>query len=151
LINKDILNNILLTRVINAVIKIKDNLFLVLFSANLNNNLIKHLNNNNFNVKNHVKLSYNNLNKIVKSNVVISAAFTAYARIEMIRYKNLEGYIIYYTETDSIFTNKPLPSHLVGDNLGQMKEELKGKVIKNALFLGNKKIYLSIFRGQKNI
>lgn len=84
--------------------------------------------------------------KIVKSNVAISAAVTAYARIERMKYKTLDGYTIYYSDTDSAFLNKPLPKHLVGNGIGLMKDELNGKIIKRALFLGNKKIYLSILQ-----
>jgi hypothetical protein len=36
IVNNDILKNILITRVVDSIFKIKDNLFLVLFSANLN-------------------------------------------------------------------------------------------------------------------
>ena len=66
----------------------------------------------------------------VKSNVAISAAITAYARIHMNQFK-IEGET-FYTDTDSIFTNTPLDSNLVGNELGQMKDELNGNVINDA-------------------
>jgi hypothetical protein len=78
-----------------------------------------------------------NSNRIVMSNVAIAAAITAYARIHMIYYKLLPGTV--YTDTDSIFTTDILPEHLIGSELGQMKDELKGKVIQEGLFLGLKK------------
>ena len=49
------------------------------------------------------------------------------------------GINIYYFDTDSLFVNKPLPDYLIGDGLGQLKDELKGGYIKKAYFLGIKK------------
>jgi len=66
IVNNDVLKNILITRVVDSIFKIKDNLFLVLFSANLNWNLIKHLNNENINVKDEFNTFYNNINKNCK-------------------------------------------------------------------------------------
>jgi len=53
--------------------------------------------------------------------IPISAAITAYARMIMTEYK--QNYNIYYTDTDSIFMDKPLNPDLVGNELGQMKLE----------------------------
>lgn len=69
-------------------------------------------------------------------------AVTAYARIEMIQYKLLLsklGIKLYYTDTDSIITDRVLPQEFIGDDLGLMKDELKGGIIKKAYFLGIKK------------
>jgi len=90
------------------------------------------------------------------SNVALAAAVSAYARIHMIYYKLLPGTV--YTDTDSIFTTDILPDLLIGDELGEMKDELKGKIIQEGLFLGikkygywylddNKKIDKSVFAG----
>ena len=49
------------------------------------------------------------------------------------------GFKIYYTDTDSIITNKELPAEMVGTELGQMKDELDGGWIKKAYFFGVKK------------
>jgi len=52
------------------------------------------------------------------------------------------GIKLYYTDTDSIFVDKELPDYklnLVGKELGQLKDELSGGVIKKAYFLGIKK------------
>ena len=78
----------------------------------------------------------------VKSNVAIAAAVTSYARIEMMKLKTLLtslGIKIYYTDTDSLFTDKEIPSFLIGKDLGLLKDELNGGVIKKAYFLGIKK------------
>ena len=78
----------------------------------------------------------------VKSHVGIAAAVTAYARIEMMELKMLLvklGIKLYYTDTDSIFVDKEIPNHLIGNDLGQLKDELNGCIIKKAYFLGIKK------------
>ena len=41
-------------------------------------------------------------------------------------------------DTDSIYTTETLPDKLVGDDLGLMKDELKGLTIREAYFLGIK-------------
>ena len=94
-----------------------------------------------------------NMNKDVKSNVAISAAVTAYARIEMIKFKTDPSYNIFYTDTDSIFINKPLPDYLIGDGLDLMKNELKKygcQFIERAIFVGNKK-YAYQFKNMNGI
>jgi hypothetical protein len=48
------------------------------------------------------------------------------------------GIKIYYSDTDSIFTDKPLPDYLIGNDLGLLKDELNGLVIKQGYFLGIK-------------
>lgn len=49
------------------------------------------------------------------------------------------GIKLYYTDTDSFFVDKDLPQYLIGKELGQLKDELNGGVIKKAYFLGIKK------------
>jgi hypothetical protein len=71
-----------------------------------------------------------------------SFIFLSYARIEMMELKMLLmklGINLYYTDTDSFFVDRELPDYLIGDELGQLKDELKGKLIKKAYFLGIKK------------
>ena len=71
----------------------------------------------------------------VKSNVAIAAAVTSYARIEMMKLKMLLiklGIKLFYTDTDSIFVDKELPNYLIGKEIGQLKDELDGGVIKKA-------------------
>jgi hypothetical protein len=74
----------------------------------------------------------------VKSNFAIAAAVTSYARIEMMKYKIIPNLNVFYTDTDSIFVDKELPKQLIGNELGQMKDELKGGFIDKAYFLGIK-------------
>ena len=80
----------------------------------------------------------------VKANVAIAAAVTSYARIHMMDLKL--NYDVCYSDTDSIFTTHPLPDHLIGSELGQLKDELGGTVIDKAYFLGLKQ-YTYTYRG----
>jgi hypothetical protein len=84
----------------------------------------------------------------INSNVAIASAITARAQMIMMDYKNNPDYDIYYTDTDSIFTNKPIPDYLIGDDIGQMKNETFDKFgvdfIDEACFIGIKKYGLSV-------
>ena len=73
----------------------------------------------------------------VKANVAIASAITAYARVEMMKYKLNDT--VCYTDTDSIFTTEKLTSFHIGPELGQMKDELGGLLINEAYFLDIKK------------
>uniref|UniRef100_A0A896YU53 DNA polymerase n=1 Tax=Coniophora olivacea TaxID=85977 RepID=A0A896YU53_9AGAM len=54
--------------------------------------------------------------------------------------KNNPNYNLFYTDTDSIFIDKPLSKDLITDDLGFMKLEY---VLKDAIFLGPK-VYAGI-------
>lgn len=83
-------------------------------------------------------ISYWNKDKISSDkniSVPISLAVTAYGRIHMAQLKmNLisAGYTIYYSDTDSLFLDKPLENKYLGEELGQMKTE---NIFKEAVFL----------------
>ena len=146
------LHNYLSTRIVKELLKINDNYSTLLLSANINHKVLRELN---MVCESAIKSS----NRIVMSNVAIAAAVTAYARNHMIYYKLLP--VTVYTDTDSIFTTNELSEFLIGSGLGQMKDELNGKVIKEGLFLGikkygywylddnNNKIEASVFAGVK--
>jgi hypothetical protein len=74
-------------------------------------------------------------NKRANVSISIASAITAYARIFMAKHKNNPNYKIFYTDTDSIFTDKPIESNLIGSKLGQFKLEY---VFKEAIFLAPK-------------
>jgi hypothetical protein len=57
-------------------------------------------------------------------NIAVAAAITAYARIEVDRYKRLPGIECYYSDTDCVHLSGPLPAEYIGDGIGQMKNEL---------------------------
>lgn len=125
--------NILNKYPVKSIVKVNKDLNIFLIYNNVDFNLIKETN---------AKLDINLLvqpRQLVKSNVAIASAITAYARIEMMKYKTIPGLKIYYTDTDSIFTNMELPSNMVGTEIGQMKDELNGGWIKEAYFFGVKK------------
>ena len=129
-VKNDNLKPTLLTRVVKAIININENYSTVLSYSNINYKILSKLNNE---LNNNIE----NFHSPIKSNVAIAAAVTAYARIQMIPYK-LDPNTL-YTDTDSIFTLTPIDPILIGDGLGQMKDEMNGKVIKEGLFLGPKK------------
>ncbi len=76
----------------------------------------------------------------VKSSVSTAAAITAYARIAMSKYKNIEGNKYFGGDTDSVIMEKELDDNLIGKGLGMMKEE---GLIKIGLF-ADKKLYLTV-------
>ena len=124
------LEPLLLSRIVKSINKINDNYSTVLSYSNINHKLLSQLNNE----IHHVSLK--DLTSPIKSNVAIAAAVTSYARIHMIPFKIDPNTL--YTDTDSIFTLKPIDPRLLGDGLGLMKDEMNGLVIKEALFLGPK-------------
>jgi DNA polymerase elongation subunit (family B) len=74
----------------------------------------------------------------INSNIAIASAITAYSRMIMadIKLYCLNNNIkILYSDTDSIFTDKPLPDNLIGQGIGQWKLEA---LCKEAVFLAPK-------------
>ena len=104
----------------------------------------------------------NNSKAHTNVSVVISSAITAYARIFMSRFKNNKKFKLFYTDTDSLYVNKPLDiyyKNLIGKDLGQFKLEV---VFDEAVFLApkvyggivsdtNNKIEITKVKGYKNI
>jgi hypothetical protein len=129
-------------RIIKAIIQINDRISTILMHSNINNNLINELNST-FNLKLNGKF------KLVKANVAIAAAVTAYARIHMIPFKLLPGTA--YTDTDSIITTDILADNLVGKDIGLMKDELDNKLILEAYILGIKQYCYKYLSDDSNI
>jgi len=73
--------------------------------------------------------------RATNNSIPISMAVTAWARIHMTQFKNNADYELFYTDTDSIDINKPLPTSHVGKKLGQMKLE---HIFDKAIFLAPK-------------
>ena len=59
-----------------------------------------------------------------KGNIAIVITMTAYARCEIDKYKRLPGLTCYYSDTDCVHLDGPLPQHMIGDEIGMMKNEL---------------------------
>jgi DNA polymerase family B len=116
-------------------IDVNKNISTILMSSNLDFSLVNE-------IKEETQLELKSNFRLVKSHVGIAAAVTAYARIEMIELKMLLvkfGMKLFYTDTDSIFVDNVLPDYLIGKELGLLKDELNGGIIKKAYFLGIKK------------
>ena len=71
----------------------------------------------------------------VLSNVAIAAAITAYSRMIMNPFKIDPMNPCFYSDTDSLFLQYPLPSQFLGKELGLFKDELKGESISDAIFI----------------
>jgi len=123
------LNNIILSKVVKSLTPISDNYTTVLTYSNINYEMLSKLNNQ--------FKSIGSDQHYIMSNVAIASAVTSYARIHMIPFK-LDPNTL-YTDTDSIFTLETIDPNLIGDELGQMKDEMKGIIIKEAVFVGPKK------------
>ena len=52
-------------------------------------------------------------NSITSSNIAIALFVTSYSRVFMSQFKNQEGLQLYYSDTDSIFGDKPISPNLV--------------------------------------
>jgi len=96
------------------------------------------------------KLTDLGLNKIktVPSAVHIASAISAYARVLINEYKNIPGNPCIMSYTDSVVLPYPLPDHLVGRELGQMKLEHE---IKEGIFIRKKFYYLLTPEGKEII
>jgi hypothetical protein len=129
-IYKKDLENYIFRRAIKSIIPINDKIITLLMHSNIRYDLIKELNSE-------LDIELRNQYNLVKANVAIASAVTSYARIHMIPFK-IDGNCI-YSDTDSIFTTKKLELKFIGSDLGLMKDELKGLIIKEGYFLGIKK------------
>jgi len=88
--------------------------------------------------RNYSPLYYNEKDEIYhgsETNIAIASAITAYARIHMSYFKNNPDFKLYYSDTDNAVTDKPLPPHMIGTALGQVKLE---HIISKAVFLAPK-------------
>jgi hypothetical protein len=76
----------------------------------------------------------------------IAAAITAYGRIHMTQFKNNPNFILYYSDTDSAYLDRPLPDSMISSTeLGKLKLE---NVIDKAIFLAPKMYYLDTIEGK---
>jgi len=72
----------------------------------------------------------------VSSSVAIAAAITAYAQINMMKFKNIPGNKCLYSDTDSVLLEQPLTEeHVDSKKLGFMK--LEHVVTEGILYLKN--------------
>jgi hypothetical protein len=90
-------------------------------------------------VFNNLKLKTDNQETFDDVSIAIVSAVTSYARMHISKVKldilKRGGGIIYYTDTDSIVTNTPLPSNITGEELGLFKLE---HLINKGYFISSK-------------
>lgn len=111
------------------LIHLKDNLVLIVYSSRINPRILNLLKNND--EGNEVYDIFKRL-RGTPSSVAISAAVSAYARMDLNRYRLIPDNPLVYTAVDSAHFEKPLPSELVGKELGCMKLEA---TIKKGIYL----------------
>lgn len=98
-----------------------------------------------FKIKDQHTQLYSNL-ETHNVSIGIAAAITSYARIHMSQFKINTEYNLYYSDTDSIYIDKPLPDSMISNTiLGKMKLEY---ILKNAIFLAPKVYYLETEDGK---
>ena len=68
--------------------------------------------------------AYNPDDRGIPANVAIALAITAYSRIDMSEFKNRDDINIFYSDTDSLFTDVSLPNEVINNKeLGLYKLE----------------------------
>jgi hypothetical protein len=96
-------------------------------------------------LKSDVNTLLDNASESHNTSIAIASAITAYARIHMSQFKNNLDYNLYYSDTDSIYIDKPLDDSLVNSKvLGLMKLE---NIIDKAIFLAPKVYCLELENG----
>nr|YP_009487294.1 hypothetical protein [Russula lepida]AWB36196.1 hypothetical protein [Russula lepida] len=100
----------------------------------------------------HMLVFYKNIDKSREDNsdhnisIPIAAAITAYARIHMSQFKNNPKINLYYTDTDSIFTDSEIDDSLISEkDLGKLKLE---NTCEKAIFLTPKVYCLKTESGE---
>jgi DNA polymerase type B, organellar and viral len=79
-------------------------------------------------------------------NIAVASAITAYGRIHMSYFKNNPNINLYYTDTDSIYTDSEIDESLISDTvLGKLKLE---NICNKAIFLSPKVYYLETEEGK---
>lgn len=90
----------------------------------------------------------NDIDTDYKTSVGIAAATTAYSRVHMTQFKNNPNINLYYTDTDSIYTDSDIDESFIDNKtLGKLKLE---NICKRAIFLAAKLYFLETESG-KNI
>lgn len=109
------------------------------YMAKFNLSSVNQLNNKKLMISytNDQELESSMLQTYSKSNVSlpVASAITAYARIHMSQFKNRSDFNLFYSDTDSIIINKPLPVNKVGKEIGLMKLE---NMMKQGVFIAPK-------------
>src|SRR5277367_331748 len=141
IINVKDITKYLITQVVETIVEIQLDLVILLLKNRRNTEILESLKGKYF----PLKFSKTNKNyTIVKSNVAIASAVTSYARCEMIKYKCIENINVYYSDTDSMITDKPLPT---SKELSGLKNEMikhGSEQISEGYFIGPKEYALKL-------
>jgi hypothetical protein len=158
IVDKKTIESLDLTHNVTFISELGNNKYLIKYNGEIDSKLSdlysNEISNLNLNKKNIVKSDKAkikqlglNKTKTVSSAVHIAAAISSYARILINEYKNIPGNPCIMSDTDSAVLPRPLPGHLVGDGIGQMKLVYK---IKSGIFI-KKKLYCIIDSENKEI
>jgi hypothetical protein len=146
IVDKETVESLDKTHNVSIMSELANNRYLVKYSNEINESLknlytkdpsILSLNKTLKKTKDSLKTLELNKTKNISSAVHIASAISSYARILINEYKNIPGNPCIMSDTDSAVLTKPLPTHLVGDGLGQIKlvsEIKKGIFIKKKLY-----------------
>ena len=95
----------------------------------------------------HYKLSkeYEQYYPLLDISTPIAIFTTAYSRMHMAKFKVAYANNLYYSDTDSLVLDCPLPNHMVGKELGQVKLE---HTVTEGIFLGPKTYALRLDNGE---
>jgi hypothetical protein len=130
IIDNDQLYNIIDNYSINEIIDLNNNKSLVSYIDDNKLETILLSNKNEFNIS-----------------IGIASAITSYSRIHMSQFKSIDNhYNLYYSDTDSIYIDKPLDDSFISNELGKMKLEY---IFNEAVFLSSK-VYGGLFNNNSN-
>jgi len=133
---------------VSIISELTDNKYFIRYKGKINDSLRKLYKKDPYISVEGKMINYNKTNlresglnkpKSVPSAVHIAAAIASYARIIINEYKNIPGNPCIMSDTDSAVLPFPLPDHLVGKGLGQMKLV---NVIKKGIFIKKKTYYI---------
>ena len=118
-----------------SICELNDDLVLIKYNSRMNEKIRNLYKNDLDKIEDGVK---NGLYKKrgIPSSVQIAAAISAYARISINKYKNIQNNTCYYSDTDSVILRYNLDNN-VGDEIGQMKLEYfieEGIIIRKKLY-----------------
>ena len=138
-----------LTHNVSIISELSNNKYLVKYSSEIDWTIKELYLSGEFNLKEQksIRSSFKKIKKLeinksktFPSAVHIAAAISSYARILINEYKNIPGNPCIMSDTDSAVLPYPLPDHLVGKGIGQMKLVHK---INSGIFI-RKKLYAII-------
>jgi hypothetical protein len=163
IVDKETLEKLDRNTYVSIIAELNNNNYLVKYSGLIDES-ITDLYNNNISLFNLNRISGNNKTsylkkaelkklgvnktKTISSAVHIASAISSYARILINDYKNIPGNPCIMSGTDSAVLPCPLPTHLVGEDLGQMKLVHE---IKKAIFIRQKLYYVLDFQNKETI